>query len=423
ATARAAGTQRRGAPPPSGTRSPPARSSVTRTAIPSRSATQRARTTCGWSIAASTRCSRATSSMAPGWPRQRSRTSFTATGAPRSEPRKTSTISPAWSRASSATPHAAHAAAAYAASSNGASGAAEAGRGRIGSDPGPGIRPVRRRSLGLFAGVRLVAALAFRRVGLGRLGASGCPGRRLVAGGRRGRVLGRARLRLELDPRPERLGLHVVVHVLDGEARLGHEELPKQIPPLVILRLGGAGQTMLRPLDLDDEGLHLIVEAERQLLERLRMQALLLAAHRARLQHVHAHVHQRVAQHAVGEAVVARVRAVDDRGEDRRDAETRAPARRLGQLANRDRLLPRVLAPAVICALCLPREAGIVRAERLDEEALARADALGAGEHRIVFRRQTHELVGAVALRLDVARERLRAQLLRVAQRGDRADA
>src|SRR5690606_4489371 len=110
---------------------------------------------------------------------------------------------------------------------------------------------------------------------------------------------------------------------------------------------------MLGPFDLDDERLDLVLEARRQLLERRRMQLLLLPADRARAQHVDAHVHQRVAHDPLREAVVAGVAAVDDGRDDRRDTEPGAPARGLRQLADRERFLARVLPPDRIRLLWL----------------------------------------------------------------------
>src|SRR5690606_35386925 len=114
--------------------------------------------------------------------------------------------------------------------------------------------------------------------------------------------------------------------------------------------------------------------------------------------------------------------AVDDRRDDRRDAEPRPPARGLRQLADRERLLARVLTPAVVRLLGLAREARVMLVQRLDEQTLALPHSLRAVEHRIALGRHALQFVRAVALRLDVACERFRAQLLGIAQRRDRAD-
>src|SRR6185295_11136639 len=109
------------------------------------------------------------------------------------------------------------------------------------------------------------------------------------------------------------------------------------------------GESMLRSLNLDDHRLDLGVEARRQLVERIRVYLLFLFPHLTRANHVEADIHHGVADHAVAETAVA-VLAVDDRRDDRRNAEAGAPVRLLRQLVDLDGFLARVLAPAVVRA-------------------------------------------------------------------------
>ena len=81
---------------------------------------------------------------------------------------------------------------------------------------------------------------------------SRCVERRHVGGGQLGhgrQLHGRLGRRLGVDR-----------NVLGHESRLADEHLAQQLAPLVVLRIGRAGQAMLRALDLDDHRLDAVVE-------------------------------------------------------------------------------------------------------------------------------------------------------------------
>ncbi len=81
---------------------------------------------------------------------------------------------------------------------------------------------------------------------------------------------------------------------------------------------------MLRALDLHDHGLDLIVKAHRKLFQSLGVQALLLTTDASRLDEIHAHIHERVANHAIAESAFA-IGTVENGRNDRRNTHARAP--------------------------------------------------------------------------------------------------
>ncbi len=113
---------------------------------------------------------------------------------------------------------------------------------------------------------------------------------------------------------------------------------------------------MLSTLNLDDKRLDRVFEILGQLLQRLGMQTTLLASDRSGSQQVAADIYPGIGNDPVRQRIVVRLGPVCDRHRDCERPETRTQPRCPGRLLNPDRVLTRVLAPAVIRFRCREHE-------------------------------------------------------------------
>ncbi len=142
---------------------------------------------------------------------------------------------------------------------------------------------------------------------------------------------------------------------LRERSRTRHEHLPQQAAPLVVLRFGSTRQSTLRALDLDDHRLDVVVEARRSSSSVSGMTCASLA--RSWLARIISTPTFMMASLTMrSEKLPSRVVAVDDGRDDRRDAQPRAPTRRLRSARAPRSLLARVLAPAVVDGMASARK-------------------------------------------------------------------